>query len=112
MQKYFTRNATKADVQLINDLAQKIWRLYYPSIISHEQIEYMLDKMYSTNALLKQMQDGHSFVLCFADENPIGYCSYSKHDNGNYFLHKLYIDTSQHHKGIGSWFFKEIFNKI
>ncbi len=113
MQNLQTRNATKDDVQLINSLAQKIWRIHYPQIISNKQIEYMLERMYSPNALLKQMKaEGHCFVLCYADDKPVGYCSYSKQNNRNYFLHKLYIDTTQHHRGIGTWFINTVFDNI
>ena len=69
--------------------------------------------MYSPIALLKQIkEDGHVFVLCYAGENAIAYCSYNKEENGNYFLNKLYLITTLHHRGIGSWFFNEVFNKI
>ena len=112
MQNYFTKVATDDDIALINELAQKIWRLHYPSIISEDQIEYMLQKMYSPDALKNQMEEEHCFIICFADEKPVGYCSYSKQENGNYFLHKMYIDTTQHHKGIGTWFFKQVFDNI
>lgn len=112
MENYSIRQASETDIQLINQLAKKIWRAYYRSILSNEQIEYMLERMYSIEELSNQMHEGHHFDLCYADENPIGYCSYSKQDNGNYFLHKLYIDTSQHHKGIGNWFFDQVFDNI
>jgi len=113
MHNYFTRVATKNDVELINTLAQKIWRTYYPSIISNQQIEYMLAKMYSTEDLLKQMTaEAHCFVLCFADNQPVGYCSYSCQQVGHYFLHKLYVDTTQHHRGIGSWFLSTVLDVL
>ncbi len=111
MQNFSTRKATEDDIPLINSLAQKTWRSHYPSIISLEQIEYMLEKMYSPKALEKQMQEEHCFELCYADVSPIGYCSYSRQENENYFLHKMYIDTTQHHKGIGTWFLHEVFDK-
>lgn len=112
MQNFSTRTATEDDIPLINLLAQKIWRLHYPSIITQQQIEFMLEKMYSTEALKKQMEEGHCFELCYTNEKPIGYCSFSKQERGNYFLHKMYIDTTQHHKGIGTRFLNEVFGKI
>ena len=33
------------------ELAGVIWRQHYPGIISHEQIEYMLGKMYALDVL-------------------------------------------------------------
>ena len=112
MQNFITRTATDKDVPLINSLAQKIWRLHYPSIITQQQIEFMLEKMYSPEALIKQMEEGHLFILCYADDKPSGYCSYNKQENGNYFLHKMYIDSTQHRKGMGTWFLNEVFGKV
>ena len=41
------RKAEKSDVQLIAQLADSIWRKHYITIITMEQIDYMLDLMYS-----------------------------------------------------------------
>ena len=113
MQNYFTRVATVNDVEVITLMAQKIWRIHYPSIITNAQIEYMLEMMYSQQALLKQMrEENHCFHLCIANDVVAGYCSHSNQGNGNYFLHKFYVDTTLHHRGIGSWFFKEVFDSI
>jgi len=38
--------AQSQDIPLITSLACKIWKGYYPAIISYEQIDYMLDKFY------------------------------------------------------------------
>ena len=113
MQNYSSRIATEADIPVIHALAEKIWRNHYPTIITNAQIEYMLLLMYSHQALLKQMkEEKQCFHLCFANTAAVGYCSHSNQGNGNYFLHKLYVDTTLHHRGIGSWFFKEMFDSI
>lgn len=107
------RIATLLDIPLINELAQKVWRVYYKDIISEEQIEYMLEKMYSSAALHNQMQiEKHCFVICYEKDIAVGYCSYSEQEAGSYFLHKLYVDTTKHNKGIGSWFFKTVFANV
>ena len=100
------------DIPVILSLAEKVWRKYYPDIISVDQIDYMLDMMYSEDALEKQMDDGHQFYIAYEEEHPLGYLSYSKMQEGNYFLQKFYVDTDQHRKGIGSLFFDEIFSSI
>ena len=41
------RAATEADIPRLQDLAGVIWREYYPSIITPEQIEFMLEWMYT-----------------------------------------------------------------
>ena len=103
--------ATKDDVSIIQSLANKIWRKNYPAIISLAQIDYMLEKIYSAQSLYQQMSEGAVFLICYASGKEAGFCSYNKQGNGNFFLHKLYVDTEMHHEGIGTWLLNEIFGK-
>jgi ribosomal protein S18 acetylase RimI-like enzyme len=95
------RFADKADIPVIAALADKIWREHYSDIISVEQIGYMLEWMYSAEALTKAMDEGQKFLLAQFDNRPLGYLSYSTKDDKNYYIHKLYVDVMLHRKGIG-----------
>lgn len=77
-----------------------------------EQIEYMLDKMYSTASLKQQMFDGDNFLIAYLDNQPIGYISYSDKGSGNYFLSKFYIDAKNQRSGIGLDFFHLVFDGL
>ena len=112
MEKLNFKKANKSDISIIFELAVKIWRKHYPSIISNEQIEYMLEKMYSKESLAQQMDDGHVFWLAFDHANPIGYLSYNSVGNGDYFLNKFYIDVDRHRKGIGKQLFDHVFSHL
>ncbi|HEY0029859.1 MAG TPA: GNAT family N-acetyltransferase [Bacteroidia bacterium] len=96
------RKAGKEDVALIAQLADNIWRKHYITIISMEQIDFMLETMYSSESLLKQMNEGHQFTLVYDDEKAVGYISISTKDHKNYFLHKFYVEVSDQGKGVGS----------
>lgn len=106
------REAQRSDIPIIHELARKIWMAHYPSIISMEQIEYMLEKMYNEEALNQQLTDGHHFFILSDDKTDLGYLSFSQPEEGNYFLHKFYIDTQHHRKGLGHFFFDSVFNSI
>jgi diamine N-acetyltransferase len=106
------REAKPSDIPIIHELARKIWMAHYPSIISMEQIEYMLEKMYSEEALNQQLTDGHHFFILSDDKTDLGYLSFSQPEEGNYFLNKFYIDTQHHRKGLGHFFFDSVFNSI
>ena len=71
------KKADTSDVDLIYALANRIWKLHYPSIISNDQIDYMLDLIYSQDALKQQMLEGQQFLIAYCDQLPIGYISYS-----------------------------------
>jgi hypothetical protein len=53
--------AGEADIPAIRALARHIWPIAYGNILSEEQLAYMLQLMYSTEALQKQLQEGHTF---------------------------------------------------
>lgn len=99
------KKATEKDITVIHNLAEEIWKAYYPAIISITQVDYMLDLMYSENALRKQLEDGHIFYLAFEQEIPVGYFSYTEKEKGKYFLNKFYIKTNLHRSGTGSQMF-------
>lgn len=106
------REAQRSELTIISTLARKIWMEHYPSVISMEQIEYMLEKMYSESALQQQLTDGHRFFILSDEKTDLGYLSFSQTEKGNYFLHKFYIDTQHHRKGLGNFFFDTVFNAI
>jgi ribosomal protein S18 acetylase RimI-like enzyme len=106
------KKATEKDIELIAQLADKIWRDHYATIISIGQINYMLKEMYSAESLLKQMNEGHQFTLVYNNDKPVGYLSIDTKDGKNYFLHKLYIEVEEHAKGIGSKLFDHALNEI
>jgi ribosomal protein S18 acetylase RimI-like enzyme len=104
--------ATKNDVALIAHLADSIWKKHYITIITMDQINYMLDKMYSAESLTKQMSEGHEFTLVYGNEKPIGYISLNTPDGKNYFLHKFYIEVNDQAKGIGSKLFAHVLEQM
>lgn len=95
------QKAKSEDIPLIISLAHKIWKAYYPAIITNEQIDYMLDKFYSTISLNKQMNDGQDFYLINSNSISVGYLSVAQQNQGDYFLNKFYIDLDEHRKNIG-----------
>ncbi len=102
------KNATKADIPVISQLADHIWKKHYITIITIEQIEYMLKKIYSAESIGKQMEDGQQYTLVYENLKPVGYTALSTVDDKNYFLHKFYVEVSEHRKGIGSQLFEHL----
>jgi ribosomal protein S18 acetylase RimI-like enzyme len=106
------KKATEKDVPIISVLAERIWKRHYIEIISKKQIDYMLEKMYSSNSLLQQMKEGHHFTIAYTDNFPVGYLSLSTKDEKSYFLHKFYVEVDQQSKGIGTQFLEHILNTV
>ncbi|WP_217604690.1 GNAT family N-acetyltransferase [Chitinophaga sp. GbtcB8] len=108
------KNATTADIPLIQELTEIIWRPTYKDLLTPAQIEYMLDMMYSTTALTKQMTElQHQFLLLYDDATPIGFASYSTLDTpGIYKLHKIYVHGNYQGKGVGKFFMDTVTDRV
>jgi diamine N-acetyltransferase len=106
--------AEEKDIKPISDLAKIIWNQHYPEIITREQIDYMLNKMYSAESLKEQMEkQHHEFFIISRDEKEIGFVSVSKSDgNGSYFLHKFYILQDKAATGVGTEAFHKLLKQL
>lgn len=94
--------ATPGHIPLIRDLAQRIWRVHYPPIIGKEQVEYMLDRNYSLEALQRQIEaEGQIFWLVMEHGTVAGFIAVSDKGEGRYFIHKFYLDNEKRGRGIG-----------
>ncbi len=88
----------------IAELAGIIWRAHYPGIISPEQIEFMLARMYSVDTLLDEVRSqGIHFYTLAADERIVGFASIGPTATKEVWkLHKLYLRPELHGCGLGS----------
>jgi ribosomal protein S18 acetylase RimI-like enzyme len=101
------RAVTDAEVPLVSELAGRIWRAHYPSIISREQIEYMLALMYDVAQLRRDLSRGVVYELLFDGERAVGFCGYEQ-IGGELKLHKLYLEVEEHGRGLGSLMLRHV----
>lgn len=105
--------ASEGDISTISDLAKTIWNQYYPEIISQEQIDYMLEKMYSAESLKEQLtKKGHLFYFIRYDKHNLGFISVHRESEYNWFINKFYLDQRQAQKGMGTAAFDELLKII
>jgi ribosomal protein S18 acetylase RimI-like enzyme len=107
------RKATPDDIPLIRELNFRIWPQTYAAILSQEQINYMLDLMYSEASLTRQMtEEACNFIIVYENGNPVGFASFSETETGIWKLHKIYILPNQQGKGTGRFTLDYIINTI
>lgn len=101
------------DFKTIREIAYKSWPNTYGSILSKEQIDYMLDLFYSEKTLLKNLNEkGHRFLLVNEGEVCLGFASYEH----NYLnqkctrLHKIYLLPEAQGKGAGKLLIEAVEN--
>lgn len=99
--------ATTDHIYNIQVLSNVIWPATFSNILSQEQISYMMDMMYSTSSLEKQMNKlNHHYLLAEEDGEYLGYLSYELNYKGTPItkIHKIYVLPSIQGKGVGRLF--------
>ena len=85
--------AAEADLPAISDLAGVIWRACYPGIITSEQIDYMLARMYSLDVLRDEIRSqGIRYDLLLVGGKPAGFASYGPTEKMGVFNPKTEMD--------------------
>ena len=94
-----------ADIPAIQAIAQATWpAAYYPHILGTEQLAYMLDLLYSTEALRMAMTEkDQRFLMLGTAEGPVGFASYTPRYRGSGVTHlnKLYVLPNTQGTGAG-----------
>ena len=88
-------------------LAEIVWRAHYPGIISSEQIDYMLSKMYDLDVLRCEMKEGVTYLRALESDQLRGFAAYGPAGD-EAKLHKLYVHPEHQRSGIGRALLHEV----
>ncbi len=131
MDRFVLKEAKVSDVPVIRTIAQKAFPTTFGSILSPEQLDWMLDWMYSESVLTADISSGNQqFYVSYLNGEPCGYISITppshgghKEDNPNasaadleviqsselpiYKLNKIYLSPDVKGKGLGRRLWEE-----
>ena len=94
---------TRADIATVCILAEKIWNDHYVSIIGQEQIDYMLSKFQSEEAITEQLSEDLKYFIVIKQNQAVGYFAITTHKKSStVHISKLYISPKYQNCGIGS----------
>lgn len=94
------RPGDEADFLLIRDLAYRIWPDAYGDILTPEQLENLLSRIYSAENLGQEIADGHRFWLAFDGDTALGFASGYRKEK-SIWLKKLYVLPEAQGTGTG-----------
>lgn len=101
------KTAVVTDAPLIEVLAKEIWTQHYVSIITIDQINFMLKNFQSAEAIKKDIESGAVYDIASLNGDPCGY-SATVPDETGLFLSKLYVKQSCRGQGVA----KAMMNRI
>jgi len=83
-------------------LAQEIWTEHYTPIIGEKQIDYMLQRFQSEQAITAQLSEGYEYFLLSSEGKAAGYMAiFSDSKAGKTLLSKLYLRKTARGRGFG-----------
>jgi ribosomal protein S18 acetylase RimI-like enzyme len=92
--------STKEQLSTVENLAYEIWYEHYTPIIGKPQVEYMLEKFQSLEAMREQIRNGSSYFLILDNDIPVGYMGVELLSE-ILFLSKFYVIAPARRKGYG-----------
>lgn len=110
--------ATINDISAIQAMADVVFRKTYAEILSPEQMEYMMNWMYSADSLKEQITgEGKEFFIAEEGGTLYGYVSVEKEgtmDNGLplFHLQKIYVMPDSQRGGVGKQLFLFLVNRL
>jgi GNAT superfamily N-acetyltransferase len=91
-----------ADAAQVARLAAEIWYEHYVPIIGREQVDYMVPRFQSEDAVLGQIAKGLQYFLIRMNGSASGYLAIEPQPEARtMFLSKLYVLKSARHHGLG-----------
>ena len=107
-------DATEFHLPIIRSIAYRTWPETFESILTPDQIMYMLERMYSIESLKDQtLNKGHQFIVVKIGLDYYGFSSieFNYAARSQTKIHKIYILPEAQGKGIGKALFAEITKK-
>lgn len=91
------------DIKEIAELAEVIWHEYFSTLLSPEQIDYMVEKFQSYKAIKEAVDnDGYKYYMAYCGDELCGYLGYHNEGEGRIFISKIYVRADKRRKGIAS----------
>ena len=117
MKQFDIVQADYGHIMCIHDMAELVFRHTYKDILSPEQMDYMMDWMYSPDSLRRQMEDGHVYYLAYSEGSLCAYVSVQpdgKAEDGRLLFHlqKIYILPSEQGQGLGRILFDTVVSHV
>ena len=98
----FEKVRDQTSIDTVATLANEIWNQHFVSIIGQDQVDYMLDKLQSSNAIAKQLNDGYEYYIISNDNKNVGYLGLLSEDNlSRMMISKIYIKSEARRLGVG-----------
>ncbi len=105
--KHLVKAESDSDIQNIANLAVLIWNEHYVPIIGQNQVDYMVERFQSFEAMKSQIVEGFEYYGLIQKNKLIGYCSILAKGK-SLFISKIYVDKTYRGQQNGSFMMNKL----
>lgn len=102
MRLRFDKVETEEQLRTLVALADEVWHEFFPGIITVEQVDYMVKKFQSYEAIKQQTAEGYEYYLLMLKDEAVGYTGIHPEERESLFLSKLYLKKAYRGQGLAS----------
>ncbi len=99
------RRATEKDITLIREMADRAFRATYSTLLTAQQIDYMIPWMYGREVLESEFREGVAWFIAEMDGVACGYVSVERQQERLFHLQKIYVLPEFQGRGVGQALF-------
>lgn len=99
------RRADERDIPLIRTMADRAFRAAYGELLTPEQIEYMIPRMYGREVLEREFREGFAWFIAEIEGVACGYLSVERQKERLFHLQKIYVLPEFQGRGVGQALF-------
>ncbi|NCD33112.1 MAG: GNAT family N-acetyltransferase [Spartobacteria bacterium] len=89
-------------IEKVREMVNVVWPRTFRALLSPEQITYMMNAMYSTEQIQKELLAGTCYDIIAWHRQPAGYVAYGPAENTIMPLNKVYVLPDFQNQGLGS----------
>lgn len=96
--------ATDEQIRHVARIADEIWHEYWPGMLSYAQVDYMVEKFQSAEAITTDIhENGYEYWLLENEGRFVGYTGGREEDDTKrFFISKVYLYAHERGKGFAS----------
>lgn len=102
------RKADFSDVKVLKQLADVLVPNTFKCVLNTSQIDFMLDKHYSQEALQDAINSGKVYFIANLDGEDTAAVSVIQHGPDLFLMQKIYVEIKNQGKGVGTALFNHV----
>lgn len=112
MDEITVREARTQEIRTLSELSTAALPQEFKGVLKSEEIDFMVERMYSLEVLQSSMGEGRRYFIAALDGKDCGFGSFIQEGPDLFLINKLYVIDGYQNRGVGTTLFNTICAEI